>query len=195
MDAGGVAGGEAWRVGMTLRTLRFSILILKAVVATVMPKLYEVCMWPFAKAVLGGTFVGAAPFLLFTLMLGFGSLPEGFNGDGRLLPSLWIAVAPIAVTLPIVLASSVVFGLPVTAILQRNGRECDIAYIGAGAVIGILVPIALLQMMAAREGYWLSLLGALSGGMTGYIWWKDAREPIVTQQREALSYNSVHPNT
>ena len=81
----------------------------------------------FAKSVLIGSLVGAAPFLAFTLLLAEFSLPDGINGPGTLPATLWLAILPLVVSFPIVLGASIVIGLPLTFALRRNGWESSAA--------------------------------------------------------------------
>lgn len=132
-------------------------------------------MWAFAKSVLIGSLVGAAPFLAFTLLLAASSLPEGINGAGSLPATLWLAILPLVVSLPLVLGASTVIGLPLTFVLRRKGWESSAAYVGVGGAFGLLIPIAGLLMMEAEGGYFTALLGAVSGAVTGRVWWRSAR--------------------
>ncbi|MET0370530.1 MAG: hypothetical protein ABW039_04035 [Sphingobium sp.] len=118
--------------------------------------------------------------LIFTGVLALGLLPAGLNEGGRLFPSLWLAILPFVVSLPLVLAASIIVGLPLTALLQRRGWECASAYISVGAIVGFVLPIAILLLMAAPAGYWMALLGAVGGAVTGKTWWMSAREPLVS---------------
>lgn len=136
-------------------------------------------MWPFAKSVMVGALAGAGPMLFITVLIAAGSLPKGLNGDGNLLPSLWLALLPLIVSTPLVLGASLCVGLPLTYVLRRKGWESLNAYCGAGALVGFLLPIVILLIMAAPAGYWMALLGAFSGVVTGRTWWITAREPYV----------------
>ena len=128
-------------------------------------------MWAFAKSVLFGTVVAAVLPMIFTLTLALGSLPEGLNGDGRLFPSLWLGILPLVVTFPIVLGSSIIFGLPLAALLRRNDRETLWAYTISAGILGFVIPIAGLLIIDAPAGYWMALLGAVSGIVTAQTWW------------------------
>jgi hypothetical protein len=136
-------------------------------------------MWPFVKSVLFGALAGSAPFLVPTGTLVVTSLPSGFNDDGQLAGMLWIAVLPMVVAVPIVLGSSILIGLPLTAVLRRRGRESRIAYIASGAAAGYIIPPAILFLMSAQDGYWIAFLGAIGGAVTGRTWWISARDPDV----------------
>ncbi len=120
-------------------------------------------MWSFAKSVIFGTLAGASPLLVITIFLALMMLPEGVSGDGHLFPSLWLAVLPLIVTTPIVLAASTIVGLPLTFFLRRQGWESGEVYITVGAAVGFVIPIAGLLIMDAPSGYWMSILGAISG--------------------------------
>lgn len=139
--------------------------------------LKSIAMWPFVKSVLFGALAGAAPVLMFTTLLAASSLSEGLNAGSRLFPFLWLAILPLVVATPIVLGASVFIGLPLTAILRRKEWESGAVYIGVGAAVGFVLPIVGLLIMAAPAGYWMALLGALSGAVTGWTWWRSAREP------------------
>ena len=138
---------------------------------------FQCTMSPFLKSVLLGAAAGAAPALVFTLPLGaMGLASGGFMGNGSLLPPLWIGFLPLIVAAPLVLAASVIFGLPLTAILKRRNLESSAAYTGAGAGLGFMTVPILLLLMSAPEGYWMACLGALSGAVTGRVWWTSTRE-------------------
>jgi hypothetical protein len=130
-------------------------------------------MWPFVKSVLLGALAGSAPFLVFTGTLVATSLPRGFNGDGQL------AVLPLLVATPIVLVSSILIGLPLTVVLRRRGSESRFAYIASGGAAGFIIPPVILFLMSAPSGYWIAILGAVGGGVTGRTWWASARDPEV----------------
>lgn len=131
-------------------------------------------VFSFSKSVIFGSLAGAAPMLILTTLLAAGMLTEGRD---HLLSSLWFAALPLMVSFPVVLTASVVFGIPLTVILRRLGRESIEAYMGAGATIGSTIPFAALLIMHAPSGYWLSFLGAISGAVTGRTWWISVREP------------------
>jgi hypothetical protein len=137
-------------------------------------------MWPFAKSVILGALTGSAPILMFTILLSASSLPDGLNGDGHLLPSLWLVVLPLVVAAPIVFVASLLVGLPLTLLLRRKGWESGAVYISVGAGMGFVLPIAGLLLMSAPAGYWMSILGAVSGAVTGRTWWVSAREPNIS---------------
>ncbi len=142
---------------------------------------YSRRMWPFAKSVLLGSLAGAAPMLVFTVALAIGSLPEGLDGGGRLLPLFWFAILPLIVSFPLVLGASIFVGLPLTAVLKRKGWESGAAYIASGAAVGFAIPLVILSLdkADAEAGLWTALLGSIGGGVTGRTWWVFGREPYV----------------
>lgn len=142
-------------------------------------------MWPFIKSVMLGALAGAGPILFITVLIAASSIPEGLNGDGNLLPSLWLAILPLIVATPLVLGASICVGLPLTYFLRRMGRESLNAYCGAGVIVGFVLTISILLIFAASAGYWMALLGAFSGAVTGRTWWVTAREPKSASLRGA----------
>lgn len=136
-------------------------------------------MRPFVKSVLFGALAGAAPMLVLTVFIAIGLLADGVKVGG-MLPLLWLAVLPLVVSIPLVFAASILVGLPLTFLLKRRLRESASAYISVGAFVGFVVPIAILLLMEAPAGYWMALLGAVGGAVTGRTWWVSAREPEVS---------------
>lgn len=136
----------------------------------------KVAIGAFFKSVVFGALAGAAPILIFTTVLSLVSLPEGLNGDGRLFPSLWLAILPLVVSFPLVLGASIIIGLPFTAFLKYRKWESSAAYIGGGAAFGFVLPPTILLIGEAPAGYWMALLGAVGGAVTGRTWWVSARE-------------------
>ncbi|MEP6868767.1 MAG: hypothetical protein ABJA20_09635, partial [Novosphingobium sp.] len=98
------------------------------------------------------------------------------NGDGNLWASLWLAVSPVTVTLPIVLGSCVLVGLPTAWCLKFFGAERKGNYLFAGAMWGFAIPLLILLYMGAQEGWWLALLGSFSGGVTAATWWRSIQQ-------------------
>ena len=126
----------------------------------------------FARAVLTGAFAAAAPFLLVTVPLGlillfdFGDPMGGARG-------LLIAVAPLIVTLPIVLGASILIGLPLTYLLSRSRRERGQHYVATGAFFGGAFPLAISIVVgpdASPNLFYFALPGALGGAVTGWQW-------------------------
>ena len=139
-------------------------------------------MWAFVKSVVLGTAAGAALPMVLTVTLAITSMPENPYADDRVsnvLWLLWLALSPIAITLPIVLGASAIFGLPLTVCLKRKNCESAAIYLLSGAALGLLIPLVFLASVRASEGYWLSLLGVVSGTVTALTWWIERREQYV----------------
>lgn len=137
-------------------------------------------MQAFLKSVAMGTFAGAWLPMIFTVIAVFISIPNGVDGNGGVLSSLLFAGFPLALALGFVLPASIVIGLPVTAVLIRLRAESSAAYVIIGLVVGFALPLAVLAWMGAGEGWWLALLGAFSGSVTGRTWWLEARLPNIS---------------
>ncbi len=129
----------------------------------------------FCKAVLAGSFTAAVPPLFFTILFAAFSLPDGINGPGSMGPTLYLAILPLLVTLPVVLVASLLIGLPLTLFLRRTGRESTFAYCTSGAIAGLLIPLLALLLMGAPSGHWIAFLGLIGGIVTAYVWSKDAK--------------------
>lgn len=133
---------------------------------------------PLAKSALFGGLAGAAPLLMLTFPLGIYSLVNGSPIAG-LLPSLGIAVLPLVVAVPVIFVAMLVFGIPLTLLLKRCRLERASVYTAFGAVLGLLLFAAFLIMFGRPSGYWMALLGAVGGGVTGRTWWVYARQSNV----------------
>lgn len=137
-------------------------------------------MLPFIRSVLLGSLAAAAPLLVFTVILAVGSPPEVLDGGGRLFPSFWLAIVPLVVSFPLVLAASVLVRLPLTAFLKHREWESGAAYISVGAELGFIIPLAILLLMNAPAEHWMALTGAVGGAVTGRTWWVSDREQQVS---------------
>ncbi len=133
-------------------------------------------MWAFAKSVLLGTVTGAAPACAVTCTVAL-ALAVDDGPDARLFALLWLAFLPVVVTFPLVLGASIVFGLPLTALLKWVRREAAVTYVVCGTGIGFVIPVAILLLMGAPSGYWTAALGAFSGAVTARTWWRSSRQP------------------
>lgn len=130
----------------------------------------------FAKSVLAGALVGAAPYLLFSTffaLLGLTRIERATDVPASLL----LAIAPLLVAAPIVAGGALLIGLPFTAWLTRHDRESALAYSAGGLVAGAAFAALLVFVIDVRDAYWLAGLGAASGGVTGWTWWASARRP------------------
>lgn len=135
-------------------------------------------MLAFLKSVMVGTLAGAWLPLIFTVFMAMFMIADVASGREKLTWVLAVAIAPILVTLPIVLLASLLIGLPATFVLKRFQAETCDAYVWLGAVSGFGIPLVILGLLGAQEGWWMSLLGAFSGGMTGRTWWASRLEPL-----------------
>ena len=88
-----------------------------------------------------------------------------------IVPSLYLAVLPLLVALPVVLSASLVIGLPLSLVLRRLKAESGTAYVLCGLAFGAVIPPAILAAIHAQGGWWMWLLGAFSGGAAAYTWW------------------------
>jgi hypothetical protein len=133
-------------------------------------------MLGFGKAVAWGTLAGAALPLVLTTILVILSLPDLFSGQMSIWQTLYLLFLPLIVVFPIVLLACIIFGLPLTALLKWMNRERLSLYVWIGFAIGLLLPVAILVQIGASDGYWMAALGAISGTVTGNVWWTEARE-------------------
>jgi len=133
-------------------------------------------MRAFFKAVAIGTLAGAWMPMIFTVVVALSLIPDAIDGHGNVVSSLVFAIFPVAVAFVFVFLASILVGLPVTAILVRFRAESEAAYVLVGLAVGFALPLLVLAWMGAAEGWWLALLGAFSGSITGRTWWVEARE-------------------
>lgn len=120
----------------------------------------------FAKAVTAGSLAGAGPMMLLTVPLGMVLILQ--DTSSNLLTALRMMFLPLMVSAPVVLASSVLVGIPTFLVLRRKGLETKAVYAVAGTVMGIVITnIAI----GGEAGGILMNLGALAGGVTGWSWW------------------------
>jgi len=131
-------------------------------------------MWRFMKAVLLGAVAAAVAPMILTIGLAVMMLGDVARGHQEAWRVAWLAMLPLTVALPVVLMAALVVGLPTTAFLKWRRQESLEAYAAVGAVAGGIIPIAALALMHAHSGYWIWLLGALGGGVAGYVWWSSA---------------------
>ena len=130
----------------------------------------------FARAVGWGTLAGATPYmaLLFVPMLF--SL---WDGEDPLSASM-LVLFPLALSGAFVLGSALLLGLPLTFFLSESASELGGTYAMTGAVLGLLVPVAVTVWMGGGVGgevLFLSLPGCFAGLVTGTSWgrWREAQ--------------------
>lgn len=128
----------------------------------------------FARAVGWGTLAGAAPYMAVLFVPMILSLADGRDT----LPPLMLVLFPLALSGMFVLGSALVFGLPLTLFLSERPNEAGGTYALAGAVLGLLVPVAVTLAMGGEVGgevLFLSLPGSFAGLVTGTSWgrWRE----------------------
>ncbi|MBU7581245.1 MAG: hypothetical protein KAF27_12410 [Porphyrobacter sp.] len=131
----------------------------------------------FFRAVGWGTLAGGAPYtVLLMIPLVMSSL------DYRSLANIALVLAyPLILSGAFVLGSALVFGLPLTAVLSRRGRDHGGSYAIAGLVLGTLVS-SMIHLGLAREinaeTLFFALPGAFAGLVTGTSWgrWRERRQ-------------------
>jgi hypothetical protein len=79
-------------------------------------------------------------------------------------------IASLAAIL-IVGVSSIVIGVPVDLISRRAGFTSSTPYVGSGLVFGAVIPVVLVCLLGAPDKFWLGVVGAFSGAVTGRVWW------------------------
>ena len=127
-------------------------------------------MRDFIKAVLVGSIAGGSPFLLFTIPLALTFLFEPDFGEVEIVGSVWLAIAPAVIAMLFVQPSSLIIGLPLTAILTRRDQESVTAYAFAGGASGTLIILAFLAITDSMVVSWACLIGTFSGAVTGHVW-------------------------
>ena len=130
----------------------------------------------FARAVGWGTVAGAAPYsVLFIIPLAAAGL-----GEGEIAGVAILFAYPLVLSGAMVVGSALLFGLPLTVLLSRTDRENGGAYALAGLLLGVLVPPAIIWLLAGEvrvaEGLFFALPGAFAGLVTGTSWgrWREA---------------------
>ncbi|WP_428969684.1 hypothetical protein ACQR50_02475 [Sphingomonas sp. Xoc002] len=130
----------------------------------------------FLQAVLIGGFVGAAPFLWFTIGLSTYAFDKSDGGRvSDFAQALWFALLPLTISCAIVLAAAIMIGLPLTWFLRRRGYASGGVYIVSGAWTGLLISIVALLLAGISDAYWFALLGAFSGAATSGSWSRSMR--------------------
>ncbi len=126
----------------------------------------------FIRAVLTGSFAAAAPGLLATVPLGVVLLFDLHDPMGG-LRAFPIMFAPLIIAFPCVLAGSFLVGIPATLVLGAMGKELGQYYVALGTLFGAL-PFVVIAILFAEDAPGtvaaLSALGALGGGVTGWVW-------------------------
>ncbi|MEO8455267.1 MAG: hypothetical protein ABI454_08905 [Sphingomicrobium sp.] len=110
--------------------------------------------------------------MIFTLPLAIGDYFEPISGDRHLLADIYLAGLPIWIAFALVLASSIVIGLPFHFLLQKWNTASRERYVLGGTLAGFIVPLIVLLIIGAVAGFWMTLLGAFSGAATALSWSK-----------------------
>lgn len=131
----------------------------------------------FLLAVAAGIVAGTAfPVVILAIAI-LGS--SGASADIRTM--LGIVAAAVLMPLILVTGSALLLGLPATFTLKALRSESGSAYTTVGAILGFLVPGAILAIAQQDAGVFFNalpgnLLGAFSGGVTGGAWGRYYRE-------------------
>ena len=129
-------------------------------------------IWQFAKAVFVGTIAGAWLPTIFTTLMALAMIGEQTDWLEALKDALFLVFGPALITFCFVLPSSIMIGLPTTAVLAWLRLEWAIIYVSVGIIAGSAVTIAVFIWMEAEAGagWFLIVLGMFSGSVTGWIW-------------------------
>ena len=92
---------------------------------------------------------------------------QGWSSEGG-----YLAVLPLLVSFGVVLTGSVIIGIPAFLILKTLKAESLRLYGCLGLFAGAAIPLFVLLITKAPEGYWLCLVGAGSGAATASTWWR-----------------------
>ena len=141
-------------------------------------------MRPFLKSILLGALVGAAPYLLTSLLFALFAIPRAFSSVSEFASLLVLAISPLIVAVPIVAAGALMIGLPTTRLLKRWNQENGFTYTAAGGGSGAVMALVLAVLLAVPDLPWAALLGAFSGAVTGFSWWRLARSARVAAPEE-----------
>lgn len=133
----------------------------------------------FARAVGWGTLAGAVPYMALLLAPMLLSLWDGEDS----LSAAMLVLFPLALSGAFVLGSALLFGLPLTFFLSESAQEHGGTYAMAGAVLGLLMPVAVTLSMSGSVGgevLFLSLPGGFAGLVTGTSWgrWREAQRAV-----------------
>ncbi|GMN03073.1 hypothetical protein MTsPCn3_18040 [Erythrobacter sp. MTPC3] len=131
-----------------------------------------------------GSLIGTSVPSIVAIAVAIGSLNEG-DPFG-----LALAIMPFAVGLVIAGAGLLLIGIPTTAWLKRRRAERGSTYFWGGFLSGGLVTFAITY--ALFDGLWQAALlvaafGSVTGGATGFFWWRYARRQAVETASEQIA--------
>ncbi|RZI59978.1 MAG: hypothetical protein EOP14_03070 [Pseudomonas sp.] len=119
-----------------------------------------------------GSAVSVVPVTLFTSAIAGMYILDALDQGKRIWPAIYIVLLPSMVAVPIVTVAMVLVGLPVHWLLIRTHRASDLAYSLTGGLVGFAIPMVLVVISGSENGFFLSMLGLLSGAATGHAWWR-----------------------
>ncbi|WP_380876597.1 hypothetical protein ACFB49_09320 [Sphingomonas sp. DBB INV C78] len=85
----------------------------------------------------------------------------------------------LAGSLAFALFSMLLLAIPVALLLRRAGRESEAAYRWSGAVIGFLLPLAIIALSRYGATPMMALIGGISGATAARSWWRHGRKAAV----------------
>ena len=113
--------------------------------------------------------------------------------DSAGLAALFIPLVPLVFTGSIVLPAAIFIGLPLTAILKCQGKECPRIYAFCGLFAGAALPLSLSIALGGWEpGLFFAIFGMLAGFTTALSWGRWRRSLRDTAAREELPENPFH---
>ena len=118
---------------------------------------------------------GGVPAIIF-IPLALSAMAEGGG-----LAELFIPFVPLVFTGSIVLPAAIVIGLPLTAILKSQGKECPRIYALCGLLAGAVIPFAIgLAFGSWEAGAFFAIFGMLAGFATALSWgrWRASLRPV-----------------
>ena len=127
---------------------------------------------------------GHRRFVAFWYSVGVGTLAGGgipaiisiplavmAMADGVGLAGLFIPFVPLVFTGSFVLPAAIVIGLPLTAILKSQGKECPRIYAFCGLIAGAAIPLSFTLAFGGWEpGLFFAVFGMLAGLATALSW-------------------------
>lgn len=132
----------------------------------------------FLIAALIGSAVSVVPMTLLTIAIAGMYVLDAMDQGKSIWPAVYIVFLPSMIAVPIVTVAMVLVGLPVHWLLVRTNRASNLAYSLTGGLLGFAIPTVLVMISESENGFFLSILGLVSGAATGHAWWR-ARSTII----------------